>query len=128
MDEAAIRRDCAEAHAVAAGALAEDVEPPTAQVERLREALTGHVRALMSVVREEFADAPPGPLNDIVTKAVTLAETVLAQPLQGSVLDLLATPPVARLLLLMAEEPEAFGALSEVPAPICSGWEAADAV
>lgn len=128
MNETAIRRDCAEAHAVATSALADDATPPAVQVERLREALAGHVRELIVVVQEEFADAPPGRLPDAVAKTVALAETVLAQPVQGNVLDLLATPPVARLLLLMAEDPDVFGALPERPAPVVGDWEVADAV
>ncbi|MFF1834262.1 hypothetical protein ACFVXE_08655 [Streptomyces sp. NPDC058231] len=97
---------------------------PLAQLERLRNALASHVRGLMDVVRGEFADAPPGPLNDVVTKAYGLGGKVLSQPVKDSVVDLLTLPPVARLLLLMAEDPEAFGSLSGVSAPVASGRRA----
>ncbi|MFF4179747.1 hypothetical protein [Streptomyces sp. NPDC001750] len=113
----AVRRDCAEAIAVAVDALTDGSEPPAAVVERLREALSGHVREQVDAVRERFADAAPGPLRDIVTKTLTIAEHVLAVPVQGGVADLLVSPQVARFLLLMHEEAEVFGASPEVPVP-----------
>ncbi|MFE4336090.1 hypothetical protein ACFRQM_44060 [Streptomyces sp. NPDC056831] len=116
MDEAAVRRDYAEALAVTFEALADGAELPAAQVERLRGALTGHVRTLVDLVRQEFADAAPGPLRDIVTRTLTLAEDILAQPVQGGVMDLLATPQVARLLMLIHTERAVFGASPEIPA------------
>ncbi|MCX4550640.1 MULTISPECIES: DUF6415 family natural product biosynthesis protein [unclassified Streptomyces] len=111
---------------MATDALADGVEPPPAQVQRLRDALSGHVRRLVDVVSQEFADAAPGPLRDVVTKTLGLAEGILTHPVRGSVLDLLAMPPVVRLLTLMHEEPEVFGAAPEHPA--LEGWGTRDAV
>lgn len=128
MDRETIRRDCAEAQSVATVALEGGVDALPAQVERLRTAMTSHVRLLIDVVRGEFATAPPGQLVDIVTNTLTLAEHLLALPAQGTVMDLVAKPQLARLLLLMAMEPEAFGALSEVRALVVGGREVVDAV
>ncbi|WP_330435960.1 MULTISPECIES: hypothetical protein [Streptomyces] len=127
MDSAIIRRDCAEAYDVALTSLIEGSEPPTAQVDRLREALSGHVRALAAVISEGAADAAPGPLRDVVTRALTLAEEALAQPVQGSALDLMVTPQVARILLLMHEEPRVFDTSPELRALLGDVWESADA-
>lgn len=118
MDSVAIRRDCAEAHDLAVRALDEGVDPTAAQVEQLREALVGHLRGLVEAVRETFADAPPGPLRDVVHSAMALADRARSHEVRGDVLDLIAPPPVVRLLLLMFEDPEAFGALAEEPAPL----------
>ncbi|MFB6989124.1 hypothetical protein [Streptomyces sp. NPDC056304] len=116
MDEADVWRDCDEALAVAAGALADGSEPAAVQVERLRGALTGHVRTLVDLVRQDFADAEPGTLHTKVTETLALAEDILAQPVQGGVMDLLAPPQVARLLMLIHTEREVFGASPELPA------------
>ncbi|MCX4734299.1 hypothetical protein [Streptomyces sp. NBC_01363] len=127
MDRATIRRDCTEAYDLAFNSVDTGLEPPTAQVDRLRDALSGHVRRLADAVSEEVADAAPGPLRDIVTKALGLAQDALAQPAQGGALDLLVLPQVARILLVMHEEPEMFGASPELPDLLADAWGPADA-
>ncbi|WP_406501624.1 hypothetical protein OHA04_27830 [Streptomyces sp. NBC_01590] len=116
MDSATIRRDCTEAYDLALTSLTEGVEPPAAQVDRLREALSGHVRALADVISAGTADAAPGPMRDVATKALTLAEEALAQSVQGSAMDLMVTPQVARIMLLMHEEPQVFDTSPELRA------------
>ncbi len=113
MDEARIRRDCAEADAVAVAALAEDVVPPSAQVDRLRDAVRGHLWLLVEVVWKQYADVPDGTMRELVTRTVALAEDFLGQAPLGSVHDLLVPPGLVRLLLLMHTEPEVFGAWQE---------------
>lgn len=127
LDRALIRRDCAEAYDLAMNSLVEGSEPPTEQVKRLREALSGHLRALVDAVGEDFAGAAPGPLHDVVVRTLSLAEKVLAQPVRGSVLDLLASPQVARLLTLMYEDPVMFGADPELFDLHVDAWGSTDA-
>lgn len=127
MDREIIRRDCTEAYDLVFTFLDEGSEPPTAQVDRLREALSGHVRALADVISEGAADAAPGPLRDVVTRALALAEEALAQPVQGSAMDLMVTPQVARILLLMHEEPHMFDTSPELRALLAITRGSADA-
>ncbi|HWU08101.1 MAG TPA: hypothetical protein VN520_17240 [Streptomyces sp.] len=121
-----VRWDCAEADAVARHAMEEGVDPPPAQLERLREAVCGHLRELVAVVDEQYADAPAGPWREVITKTLGVASDILAQPIRGSALDLLVPPPAVRLLLLMHTEPIMFGAHGQ--AMMVRGEDEADAV
>ncbi|MFJ5725956.1 hypothetical protein [Streptomyces sp. NPDC093149] len=115
MDEAAVRRDYDEALAVAVGTLTDGSNPPAAQVVRLQGALRGHVRTLVDMVGEDFADAQPGRLQVKIIETLALAKDVLAQPVRGGVRDRLALPQIARLLMLMHTERGVFAAAPELP-------------
>ncbi|MEU0629831.1 hypothetical protein [Streptomyces sp. NPDC005989] len=127
MDRAIIRQDCTEAIDLVFTSLTDRVEPEDGQVDRLRTALTGHVRELVRAVGKDVADATPGRPHEAVARGLALSERALAQPVRGDVVDLVALPQVARILLLMYEESTLFGAVPKQAALPGDAWGSADA-